>query len=344
MGFAPVSYDRLKPALDVDVPGAAWVLRFDEDGLAAPGDAADVAKLGAPGEGFVWLHLDLNDARVHALIERLPGLTDYARKTLAEPVDRQFIEHSGNIVCGSFVDHERGVAGRLPQTDYLRFVFGEQFLVSARERPLDAVETTRIALGAGHLATSPLELFETIVGHLCDELGRIIFELCAALDHVEERILTDGVRLDQRTTLGPTRRAALRLAREIGGLRSPLRRLEAIVIDPEQEELREVAARLARRVDILAHDLSEAQDRARVLQDEVNAIAGQVTNDRLYLLTVMTAILMPATAVTGFFGMNTRALPLTETENGTLYAAALCIAASSLALYVLRRLGLTRPS
>jgi len=340
-----MSFDRLKPAFDADVPGALWVLRFDEEGRAEPGDAEDVARLGAPGEGFVWLHLDLSDLRAPALVTKLDALGEEGRMTFSSPIDRQFIDHSGNLVRGAFIDHERDISGRLPQTDYLRFVFGERFLVSARERPLDAVESTRMALSAGRLAATPLELFETLVMHLSDELGRMIFELSAALDRIEERILTDGHGhgFDERTTLGSTRRAALRLAREVNGLRSPLLRLEAIVDEEENEELKEVGARLARRVDILANDLGEVQDRGRVLQDELNALAGLVTNDRLYILTVVTTILLPATFVTGFFGMNTKDLPFTEIQNGTAYAGALCVGAAVAALIVIRRLGLTRP-
>ena len=48
------------------------------------------------------------------------------------------------------------------------------------------------------------------------------------------------------------------------------------------------------------------QDRARLLQDELSAIDSSVTNDRLYILTMVTTLLLPATFVTGFFGMNTK--------------------------------------
>src|SRR5208282_1491088 len=101
-----MSFDRLKPALDA-VPGCAFALRFDDEGRAEPGDADDVAHIGAPGEGFVWLHLDLNDLNVHALLKRLTVLNDDSRKTLSGPIDHQFIEHSGDIVRGAFIDHER---------------------------------------------------------------------------------------------------------------------------------------------------------------------------------------------------------------------------------------------
>lgn len=200
-----------------------------------------------------------------------------------------------------------------------------------------------MALSAGRLTETPLDLFETIVGHLCDELGKIIFELSVALDHIEEGIVSDSSGAGDRATLGVTRRSALRLAREIAGLRSPLLRLEAVLNEPEQDELKEAGGRLAHRVDILAHDLGEVQDRARLLQDELNSLTEMVLNDRLYILTIVTTLLLPATFVTGFFGMNTRNLPYADAEWGTAFAFGLCVLAALAMLFFMRRMGLTRP-
>jgi len=46
--------------------------------------------------------------------------------------------------------------------------------------------------------------------------------------------------------------------------------------------------------------------------------------------------------VTGIFGMNTKGLPLTDTETGFLWAAALMIGVSGLAYLIMRRLGIVR--
>jgi Mg2+ and Co2+ transporter CorA len=43
------------------------------------------------------------------------------------------------------------------------------------------------------------------------------------------------------------------------------------------------------------------------LRDELDLQAAQRTNENVYLLSVLTALMMPATLVTGFFGMNTGA-------------------------------------
>jgi zinc transporter len=333
--------DRLKPALETNLPGCLWLLWFDSNGRAEAGTAKDLDRVGRPGEVFIWLHLDLTDNRTRSLIERLDALTEDSRTPFVEPVDHQFLEYSDGIVSGALLDHERDLSGRTTQTDFLRFAFGSNFLVSARRKPLNAVERTRLALSKGELTPSPLALFEALTEKLCDELSSMIDAIGITLDGIEDRII-EGRGRNERATLGPARRDAARLTRQIGGLNSILLRLENAVDADEHEELREAAARLAQRTDALTRDISSIQERARLLQDELTAILNLETNDRLYVLTVVTTLLLPATFITGYFGMNTKQLPFSESAYGSLYATILCACASLSVLLFMRRLGLTR--
>ncbi len=61
------------------------------------------------------------------------------------------------------------------------------------------------------------------------------------------------------------------------------------------------------------------------------------TNRHLYILSLMTAFLLPPTLVTGFFGMNTGNLPFADGSGGTEYAMALIIASVLLAWWLLKR-------
>ncbi len=58
----------------------------------------------------------------------------------------------------------------------------------------------------------------------------------------------------------------------------------------------------------------------RLLREELDLQAVQRTNQNLYVLSVMTALLLPATLVTGLFGMNTGGLPWAHTPFGTAAA------------------------
>jgi zinc transporter len=64
----------------------------------------------------------------------------------------------------------------------------------------------------------------------------------------------------------------------------------------------------------------------------------EITNRRLFTLSVLTACMLPATLVTGFFGMNTKDMPFQTGDGGTWYALLLVIAAGALTWWLLRHL------
>ena len=102
------------------------------------------------------------------------------------------------------------------------------------------------------------------------------------------------------------------------------------------------AGKLAQRLDALDHVVVEMRERSRLLQEELHLKIEEQTNKSIHLLSVLTALLLPPTLVTGVFGMNTKGLPLTDVESGFLTAACLIVGSSALAYYIMKRLGILR--
>jgi Mg2+ and Co2+ transporter CorA len=77
-------------------------------------------------------------------------------------------------------------------------------------------------------------------------------------------------------------------------------------------------------------DIAAMHDRTRSLQDELTTRLAEEANQRLYLVSVVTTVLLPATFVTGFFGMNTGGMLWggDEVPHGTAFAAVLCAIAA----------------
>jgi Mg2+ and Co2+ transporter CorA len=334
-----MSSDRLRPALETGVPGCIWIVRIDASGHAEPGSADDIKRIGL-GEGYVWMHLDHVDRRIADVLQGIPGLTEEAREALGGEIDHQFVERVDGVVSGAIVDHQIDIDGNREDSDFLRFAVGQGFLLTARRAPLYATQMTRRALSDGAKARSPALLLEMLGQHVCECSAKMCRAIAATLDQIEENVVIEGRGRDQRAGLGQARRKTVRLARRVNGLHSTLERLEEELDEEEDEEFASVAAGLTQRAESLARDIGNLQDRARVLQEEINAILTLETNDRLYILTLVTAVLLPATFVTGYFGMNTKNLLFFESENGTLYASILCAAAALGALGLLMRSGL----
>lgn len=335
-----MAIDRLKPALDTDAPGCAWIIACDGAGEAEAGVSGHLRQ--PPDGGFAWAHFDRSDRRSAQTLRDLGRLEADELDALVGPIDHQFIEQTDSRTFGAVVDHVSSIAGRTHETDYLRFVFGQDFIFTARLRPLQSADAVRRALGAGPAPDRPEGLFEELIAAICDSCGAITKEIARDLDRIEDRVILDGEGREQRAALGHARRTAVRLQRQIGGLTSTMKRLEEAAAEPDRQHLADAAATLAQRAEALARDIAALQDRARLLQEEVNAILTLETNDRLYILTIVTTLLLPATFVTGYFGMNTRQLLFFENDNGTLFATLLCAAASAIALVTLRRFGIAR--
>ncbi|MBB4198538.1 hypothetical protein CCR94_03645 [Rhodoblastus sphagnicola] len=339
-----MSVDRLKPALETGVPGCIWIVRFDASGQAEPGTAEDIKRIGSGGEGYVWIHLDHINRRMDDILNDVPSMTQEARDALGGEVDHQFVERVEGVVSGAIVDHQIGIDGAKPDSDFLRFACGPDFVITARRAALYSAQMTRRALSDGAKAETPAHLLELLVSRLCDCTTTMCRAIAATLDQIEENVVIEGRGRDQRAGLGKARRQAVRLSRQINGLHSTLERMEEESDEQEDEEFATIAAGLAQRAESLTRDVGNLQDRARMLQDEINAILTLETNDRLYMLTLVTAVLLPATFVTGYFGMNTKNLVFADSDNGTFYATVLCLAAAFGALALLMRSGLASPS
>lgn len=61
------------------------------------------------------------------------------------------------------------------------------------------------------------------------------------------------------------------------------------------------------------------------------------TNRNLFALTVVTTVLLPPAFVTDYFGMNTKGLPFSDSDYGTLYATILCLLAAGVVYLLIRR-------
>ena len=146
---------------------------------------------------------------------------------------------------------------------------------------------------------------------------------------------------DERRSLVPVRRTAVRLHRQLASLRVLFRRW-AGPADELPTRVGEAAGRLAQRLDGLDQEIVSLQDRARLLQDEIAAKLASETNRHLFVLTLATIFILPPTFVVGVFGMNVTDLPFTKAPQGFVWAMLLTVAASAAVYGLLRWLNVMR--
>lgn len=312
-----------------DEDGLVFAFDFDAEGALSSG--------GGPAE-WSWRSYSLTDARARRAIECDPRLSDAARATLLAGQASCHIDFEDGWLHGELPDlrHEHYSAGR--EVGRLRFAVSETALVSGRRQPLRSVEAARTAVERGKRFRSPYELVEAVVSQTLSHLDAEIRKLAEALDTIEDRIVTDSWH-GEREALTATRRDAVLLHRQVATVTTLFRDLnhahEADLPSPAAA----MSARLASRATALHHDCEQIQARARLLQDELLAKLTAQSNRLLYLLSVLTAVLMPMTIISGLFGMNVEGIPLAGGSAGFWLVTAIAIAVAGAVFMGVRRLG-----
>src|SRR5882757_2335128 len=291
--------------------------------------------------GLVWafrIHSDGSSQWLAAADLQAPV---QARTLLLSKDTYQQLHTADDCVYGVISDLMRDIDEATEETGYLRFAMTERLLVSGRHHALCAVDATRRALEDGHRIENVAALLETIVENVADTMDRIADRIARSLDEIEEQVLSDEA-VDLRQGLGRLRRTCVRLHRQLSGLRIVFHRLEQKNVSDLKPALQLRAGKLAQRLDGLDHRVVEMRERSRLLQEELHLKIEEQGNNNIRVLSVLTAVLMPPTLVTGIFGMNTKGLPFTDLDTAFSWASLLMVLSSFAAYLIMKRIGIIR--
>jgi len=319
------------------VTGIVWAFRFRPDGAAEriSNDKIDSA-LAEHGAGWVWLHLALADARCRTWVTQHAPVSELAREVLAGPDRHLRLDVLGNEIIGVLPDLHQEFAQPGENLVRLRFVMTERMLITARQRPVQSIESNRRAIESGKRFPTAISFLDAVVDQFADAIGRMAEKLGDELDHAEDHVMHDEP-ADERQRIGRVRLQAVRVHRQLAQLRSMFHRLEPNIA-AYNAKIAAAIRLLAQKLDALDNEVNSLHVRARLLLDELDAKMTATTNRRLFTLSVLTACLLPPTLVTGFFGMNTKDMPFQNTEGGTWMAATVALAAALACYWALRRM------
>ena len=319
--------------------GLLWAFRFD--GINPPtllDGIPDNFSVKMTGEWY-WFHFASAHEQARNLIRKLPNLSEDAKDRLIDQDGGLRLDIEGETIFGAILDFERDLTGRTKDTAKLSLALNPDIFVSIRRHALYSTDRVRRQFGRGEFPSSPLNLLELIFSHFALAAGRELAELSETLDDIEDRVLQPEVN-DDRVRLAPIRRMSARFHRDMLAIRSSLGRFEKLQISlPNGFD--DVSNRLARELEALDHDAVLVQDRARLLQDEMAAKTNAAINDNLRILSVLTALLLPPTLISGIFGMNVKDLPFLETDGGFWYVIGLGLLSSFLAYRLMKKLDIT---
>lgn len=319
--------------------GVLWAFRFEPGTPASLVDRGEMPDL-AGETGFVWMHLDLVDERARGWIAAEPAIPASAGDLLISHDQHQCLDHSADLVWGVTHDVGLNASSASHHVNPLRWVIGERFLVTGRREPLQSISRMAETLQKGERIDSPIALFERIIAFIIQDIAAAVLQLTDEIDTLEDQVLANRAG-DGPQRIGAMRRSVVRLQRHVSGLHLLFRRFaEAEIGRTAPAPVKNAAMRLLQRIDTLRHDIQAAHERTRLLQEESAAAAASASSHQLYILSIITALFLPATFITGMFGVNAKGVPWDDNTNGFVYVLLVCFACSLLTLLALKRRGI----
>lgn len=314
-----------------------WVVRFSADGSAALAAPTGAPSLALEEDGFLWVHINAADLRYREWVAAQSQIPADARALLVDQDSHQRLSGDEKALWGVLADYGRALERDEEVLRHLRIVVTERFVITARRNAVRSPSVVRQAALDGARFVAPLDLFEALVEQIFSAMDASIDALTAEFNDIEDRVLDDESR-DERRHLGSLRRSMIRLHRQLASAQRVLSRLDQST--RISRSAHSTLQRLSQQIDSLLQELNATHERARLLQEEIVSNLSAETNRQLYVLTILGTLLMPPTLISGVFGMNTKNLFFADSENGTIYAALLCLASAAaayLALVWIRR-------
>jgi len=312
-----------------DESGLFFSYAFGPDGLLTA-DAANAS--------WTWRSYQLADVRARKAIDAEAALPESVRMSMLAPGHACHLDFEQGWLHGDLPDlrHDFSVESR--GLGHFRFAFNGTTLVGGRKQPLRSVDNVRrMVEDRSRPFRSPADLIEAITSQSLDGLSGDLAKIAEDLDGIEDRIVCDAWH-SERQALNESRRRLVTIHRQMASIAGLFRHLDHAHHHELAPPVVDMVARLSNRAHSLHHDGEQLQARARLLQDELMAKLSAESNKLLYVLSTMTAVLLPMTIVSGLFGMNVAGIPFSGNHAGFALVTLISLAAAGTVLYLLSRI------
>ncbi len=278
-----------------------------------------------PDHELLWLHIDMNWAASRRWLRARDDVDEFVENALlaVETRPRAVASDQGLLLVLRGVNTNPGADP--DDMVAIRLWIEPNRIISCRRRKLLSVKDMAEAIEAGRGPRSPGDFVVMLVEHLAERIGQFVDQIEDAVEKAEQES-GDTDFGTQRAEVGALRRQTSAIRRYLAPQREALDRLYrhagSLFTEQEIDALREQADRTTRYIE----DLDLVRERAIVLQEELMNRIAQEQNARVYLLSVIAAIFLPLTFVTGLLGMNVAGLP--GTSNPSAFVASVAIMAA----------------
>lgn len=314
--------------------GLLHAFLLDGAGNARVVEPSEIEEAGR-SDGVLWLHVDISTRAGQEWIQHHAGIDQTVAEALLEeeirPRSMQYDDGLLAVMRGVNTNPEAQAEDMVS----LRLWLEKKRIISARKRRLMSIQDIKQELETGRGPADSGAFLCELTDRLVDRIGEVVNDIEEELEITEARI-QDSVSNSLRGRFSDIRRRTARIRRYLAPQRVALDKLSRM----QSEILSEKdCLALYEQTNMVTHyveDLDLARERAMVAQEEILNIIAQDQNAKIYLLSIVAAVFLPLSFLTGLMGMNVAGLPGTVDKASFDIIVGIMIGVAALILGYLR--------
>ena len=281
---------------------------FGPDGKGGPvALPARADALSPPEGGFVWVHINATSEESQDWIAGA-GFDPIVRDALSATETRPRATLHGETVLMNLRGINLNPGSEPEDMVSLRMFLSKDLAVTVERRNLTAVDDVIAGLARGPGPSGTGELVARLALRIADRVEPVVAALNERIDDLEDAEPQPNAQ-GRRAELADVRRMAIVMRRYMFPQRDALSTLEIEDVDWLDTRARARLREATERVTRLAEELDAIRDRAQVVHDEIMDLRAEAMNRQMLLLSVVSAIFLPLSFVTGLLGINVGGIP-----------------------------------
>jgi len=326
-----------EPRVPADATGLAHAYLLDGRGGGERLDWNGIARW-TPGDGTLWLNLDYTAADVQRWLALDSRIDPLIRDALLDddPRPRAAAHGDALLLIVRAINLNEGAAPEDMLS--IRAWIEPHRMVTLRHRKSRSLKAIAAELDRGTGPTAVASMTASLVERVLEYAATRVDTLGDAIAACEDQVLTE-TRGELRTQLADHRRRAIALRRFLAPQREAFAKLAPIQVPWLDANARARIVESADRMTRTVEELDAARDRAAVTQEELQSKIAEATNQRLYVLSIMTSVFLPLGFVCSLLGVNVGGVPLQHDDWAFWALCGAFVAVVALQIWFFRRRG-----
>lgn len=289
-----------------------------------------------PEMGLLWIHFDYSDPKSIDWITNKSGIDPIAIDSLLSNITRP----RTTMLNDSIILALRGI-NLNPNSEpedmiSIRLFVNKNIIISTKKRDLLSVNDILHYFEQGIGPKTSSEFLIELTNRLTERMEDYIIDMEDRVSSLEEQSIESNSSIF-RTEVSEIKRESISLKRYLIPQKEAIYKLYeqkiSWVNEYEKIQLREINHKLIKYIE----DLDSIKDKVSLVQEEISLKLGEELNQRMYVLSIISAIFLPLGFLTGLLGINVGGIPGAENKFSFYIFTFMLVVVVGMQLYIFKK-------